>query len=407
MNLREYTLNAITAFPFMSATLLDSQYVCSSDFQSKLTQYLKTRYGNLEIQPYLEELGDVTTQGLVVQVLSTCDATYLSNEYRYEKLAKTLDLIYNPIENYSMEESGTDSTTRNSKSTEGMTESGTDSASGKVSDTTTNTENGTDVHYHTDIWGKQEVSTAYGATSSTDNVGAQSNVKETSAMTTTDTIGAQTNITEYGATNEERSFGSENTTTNDNRTIAEQIAQTNKVSAFNSSDYVPDSKIDTSTDRTETNKSTFAKDARKDIISNSDHRDSIELGQRKDTHDISEHTESDKIGAREDTHTSTEHTDTTTHLGYSDDKEGRDTHEFSATLEKNGTTENSSERSGKRDTTIEGSAQDVTSHLLKRSGNIGVTTSQQMIESERQVANFNLVKIVAQDLVKLLCVCVY
>lgn len=407
MNLREYTLNAIAAFPFMSATLLDSQYVCSSDFQNLLTQYLKTRYGSLEIQPYLDEIGEASTQGIVVQVLSTCDATYLSNKYRYEKLAKTLDLIYNPIENYSMEENGTDSTTRNSKSTEGMTESGTDSASGKSNDTTTNFENGTDRHYHTDIWGKQEVSTVYGETSSTDSSGAQTNVKESSAMTTTDTIGAQTNTTMYGATSEERSFGSENTTSNDNRTIAEQIAQTNKISAFNSSDYVPDSKVDTSTDRTETNKSTFAKDARKDTISNSDHRDSTELGQRKDTHDISDHTESDKIGEREDTHTSAEHTDTTTTANHTDDKEGREEHEFSATVEKNGTTENSSERSGKRDTIVEGSGQDTTTHMLKRSGNIGVTTSQQMIESERQVANFNLVKIVAQDLIKLLCICVY
>lgn len=407
MNLREYKQNSMTPFPFMSTSLLNTQYVCSSEFQQTLEQYLLTRYGCLEIQPYLEELGDITTQGITVQILSTCDATYLSNKYRYEKLAETLDLIYNPIENYSMEESGTDSTTRNSKSTEGMTESEKDSSTGKNSDTTTNEESGTDRNYHTDIWGKQETTIEYGATSITDSLGEQSNSKELGAMTATDTIGAQTNSTSYGATSEERSFGGENITTNDNKTISEQIAQKNKVSAFNSSDYVPDSSIDTSTDRSETDKSTVTKDARKDTISINAKTDSNNIGQRKDTHEVTAHTESDTIGAREDTHTSEAHTDKTSSIGHTDDKEGRVEHTFTSTITKATTSEDSTERSGKRDTVVEGSGQDVTNHTLKRAGNIGVTTTQQMIESERQVANFNLVKIVAQDLIKLLCVCVY
>lgn len=407
MNLREYKQNSMTAFPFMSTSLLNTQYVCSSEFQQTLERYLLTRYGMLEIQPYLEELGDITTQGVTVQILSTCDATYLSNKYRYDKLAETLDLIYNPIENYSMEESGTDSTTRNSKSTEGITESEKDSSSEKNSDTTTTTDKGEDFHYHTDRWGKTEASTVYGKMLTTDNVGEQSNSKELGAMTTTDTIGAQTNSTSYGASSEERSYGGENITTNDNKTIAEQIAQINKVSAFNSSDYVPDSSIDTSTDRSETDKSTVTKDARKDVISINEKTDSNNIGQRKDTHEVTAHTESDTIGAREDTHATAEHTDTTSTEAHTDDKELRDVHSFSSTVEKTGSDESSSERNGKRDTVVEGSGQDVTNHTLKRAGNIGVTTTQQMIESERQVANFNLVKIVAQDLIKLLCVCVY
>ena len=39
---------------------------------------------------------------------------------------------------------------------------------------------------------------------------------------------------------------------------------------------------------------------------------------------------------------------------------------------------------------------------LTRSGNIGVTTSQQMIESERQVAMFNFIQIVAHEVVRLI-----
>lgn len=41
---------------------------------------------------------------------------------------------------------------------------------------------------------------------------------------------------------------------------------------------------------------------------------------------------------------------------------------------------------------------------LERSGNIGVTTSQQMIQSERDVARFNFLRIVANDIIQTLCV---
>ena len=48
-----------------------------------------------------------------------------------------------------------------------------------------------------------------------------------------------------------------------------------------------------------------------------------------------------------------------------------------------------------------------TSHTFKRSGNIGVTTSQQMLQSERDIAMFNFVSIVAHDIVKLIAICIY
>ena len=48
---------------------------------------------------------------------------------------------------------------------------------------------------------------------------------------------------------------------------------------------------------------------------------------------------------------------------------------------------------------------DVTTHT--RSGNIGVTTSQQMLESERLIANFKFVDIVARDIVKKIAILLY
>ena len=48
---------------------------------------------------------------------------------------------------------------------------------------------------------------------------------------------------------------------------------------------------------------------------------------------------------------------------------------------------------------------DIVTHT--RSGNIGVTTSQQMLESQRALANFNFVGIVARDIVKRIGILIY
>lgn len=48
---------------------------------------------------------------------------------------------------------------------------------------------------------------------------------------------------------------------------------------------------------------------------------------------------------------------------------------------------------------------DITTHT--RSGNIGVTTSQQMLESQRLLANFKFVDIVARDIVKKIAILLY
>lgn len=45
----------------------------------------------------------------------------------------------------------------------------------------------------------------------------------------------------------------------------------------------------------------------------------------------------------------------------------------------------------------------VLEHELTRSGNIGVTTSQQMLESEREIVNFNIYKVISDLIVSKLC----
>lgn len=57
--------------------------------------------------------------------------------------------------------------------------------------------------------------------------------------------------------------------------------------------------------------------------------------------------------------------------------------------------------------TVTGKEEVTYKHENRTHGNIGVTTSQQMLESEREVALFNFVGIVAHDIVKLIAICLY
>lgn len=57
--------------------------------------------------------------------------------------------------------------------------------------------------------------------------------------------------------------------------------------------------------------------------------------------------------------------------------------------------------------TVTGKEEVTYKHENHTHGNIGVTTSQQMLESEREVALFNFVGIVARDIIKLIAICIY
>ena len=69
--------------------------------------------------------------------------------------------------------------------------------------------------------------------------------------------------------------------------------------------------------------------------------------------------------------------------------------------------ENIKEFDGRADESLKSfmDRKDVTTHT--RSGNIGVTTSQQMLESQRLLANFKFVGIVARDIVKKIAILLY
>lgn len=68
-------------------------------------------------------------------------------------------------------------------------------------------------------------------------------------------------------------------------------------------------------------------------------------------------------------------------------------------------TTTSAENSSTDKTTTTGNEK--TTHEFKRSGNIGVTTSQQMIQSEREVADFSALAQFVTDIANIICLSIY
>ena len=69
------------------------------------------------------------------------------------------------------------------------------------------------------------------------------------------------------------------------------------------------------------------------------------------------------------------------------------------------TTTTSAENTSTDKTTTTGTEK--TTHEFKRSGNIGVTTSQQMIQSEREVADFSALAQFVNDIANIICLSIY
>lgn len=172
---------------------------------------------------------------------------------------------------------------------------------------------------------------------------------DTSKTNNTTNIGAQDNT---NTDNETTKIGTINTETNSSTSKKGSEANEKEVAPYDSETYYNQEKDTLSfTNRTDTNESKTTTDARTDTRTNNN---------------------TEKIGSREDTtegstsNTFGEHTDTT-----SRNENESYTHK---------------------------------SHMY---GNIGVTTSQQMLQSEREVAYFNFVSIVAHDIIKLIAICIY
>lgn len=172
---------------------------------------------------------------------------------------------------------------------------------------------------------------------------------DTSTANNTTNIGAQDNT---NTDNETTKIGAINTETNSSTSKKGSEANEKEVAPYDSETYYNQEKDTLSfNNRTDTNESTTTTNARTDTRTN---------------------TNTEKVGARKDT---TESSTSSTFGGHTD-----------------ATSRNENE---------------TYTHKSHMYGNIGVTTSQQMLQSEREVAYFNFVSIVAHDIIKLIAICIY
>ena len=93
-----------------------------------------------------------------------------------------------------------------------------------------------------------------------------------------------------------------------------------------------------------------------------------------------------------------------TKTDYSNIKDSAESSVTTAEHADNSTTTTNTTIGGRSDSGTNSSS---TTHEFKRSGNIGVTTSQQMLQSQRDIAMFNFMAIVAHDIIKLVTICIY
>lgn len=279
-----------------------------SNFIDMLNEWCKFNHGSLQIRPLIEDALKTDADVIRKRVTNLINV----RKYQYTRLYDTTLLEYNPIENYSMTEEGTDTTSASGTKTDDL---------GAYSDTTS----GTDTTTITD--------------SKTEKIGAY---EDANTSTTSNDISKLTTTTNNVSTDNGSETHERKVAPYDSDTYSEQELNTD---TFENRRNVTDTEtiiaphIDTTTKR-----DTTTGGARENSYTTST-TDSLQHGM---THDIS---------ARSNL--------------YTDESRGTTTHKFT------------------------------------RSGNVGVTTSQQMLESERDIAMFNFIGIVAHDIIKSICICIY
>lgn len=80
---------------------------------NEMLSYFLTKYGERDFYKYYDTENTENNIQTVLQTTSYIELYGKSHKYEYDKLVDTLSLEYNPIENYSMTETGTDTRTPN------------------------------------------------------------------------------------------------------------------------------------------------------------------------------------------------------------------------------------------------------------------------------------------------------
>lgn len=348
-----FTRNGFFSYLFQSVPL---SWIPDANRALELDRAFHGLYGKRLISPYLEGYGDTVTDADKQQIALDVYRPYAEN---WERLYALLSVEYNPIENYRMTETENQTGSASGSTGHSLTSGGTHnvqhSASGTITDTETNT-------------GTRELNRTYTGT-------------ETETLTKS---GTETHITDYAGTKStvlvkagaERTIDGYQSAKTQQTTESGTETENRDVYGFNSDTEQP------------ANKTTRGFDGRVTSIT-----ETIPERQTQTAFQDRSDTTTESFTNRADTATDSFTNRTDTSSKEYNNRADRETETFtnrqrvmvmddSAHVTHDNTTLSNTE-------TLQGtdSKQETVNRTMTRSGNIGVTTSQQMAQSEIKLWN--------------------
>jgi len=348
----------------------------------------------------LNDSGVLPAEGLAV-IANCLKATYFS---KWSALWEAFQIEYNPIENYSMVEDGTDTTEKTGTDTNvksgSLDRSGAITKSGSERDEreTTRTGNETNTGTVTRSGSETDGGTMTRTGSETDNtsydkdgsiIRSGSNIKSGSELVHDDNVRSGDEVTEG--------------TKADNAEDANE-----KIYGYNSSTAVPSSSSDRSASHKDKHTYNDVEDDRSITTTYNNVTDTKSETESfsgyEETTDKT-HTYQNVTDTENKTHTYNNVADTEnkTHT-YNDVK---DTEDFTHTYDNVAETDSRIDTYNNITDELTHDTEDNTTHHLTRSGNIGVTTSQQMLTSEIELRQWLFFESVMNDIDRLLTLSIY
>ena len=353
MNIYEYIENSQINYPFMSDSFLNTTVdnpTSTAEFQELLKNYIYENFGIYQISPLIVMRENSTEKSFddIISEISTL--VYKANEYRYNTLYSTIIQEYNPIENYKMVENITINYKGSEKNISNFLGKEKNSVEyvGKEKNSTNYL--GNEVITDTKSGSESDTLTKSGSESNTLTKSGSENVNESA------TRGDVTTTTKKAPFDSENFYNeSQDLTSQSNEDVTNTTTTFTDRADINTTNFIgrSDTNTTTFTNRTDTNTTNY-NNVKNDINKS--------FNERKDEN-IKEFENRNDTSVKEYENRTDENIKTFT------DRE------------------------------------DITTHT--RSGNIGVTTSQQMLESQRLLANFKFVDIVARDIVKKIAILLY
>lgn len=395
-------LYSLTDSIFSDLQSLDVPWKLKNIAQKLDIAYMGNQSGNKFVSPLVEQF--IENDELSAEDRATiASVVFALNNENWTKLYNTLSFEYDPIENYSMVEVMTNDNTvtnygKSATRTNNLTHAKTGTEQTAYNSTDTRTDNLTHTKAGTETLTHNTTDTR------TDNLTHTKAGTETVDRAESLNKNEQNTLTKEGA----------ETHTRDNKKVTEggetrtpNITTSNSVYAFNSSEPSPTTK--SSSNGTETTQFLNRSDSEKET-------DTTSFNNRVDrTNAVNAETktenETTSFTGRVDTDAGTSAnvktgTETTSFTGRTDTDAGTSAN---AKTGNDTLTHNTSETdTGTQTDATSGSDTTIRNYRLTRSGNIGVTTSQQMIESERNLWLWNFFyRIVFPDIDKVLTLNIY